>query len=98
MNTHRQSCHCTHDVDTHFVDRSKTPPERAGCLAFGCDCRAYVDSNAPKPTAKKLTRPKHTTICRCFACKAYLVQEGCSTEPVEEKSPDTESSPPWSYQ
>jgi hypothetical protein len=38
----RQTCHCGHDICSHFE-------KKHDCLCGGCTCRAYVNENDPKP-------------------------------------------------
>lgn len=84
MNGIRQLCHCGHDRATHYVDRSVSPPEIAGCLAVGeCTCSRYVYVGEPKPKATG-KRPPHANWCQCYACKEYYTGES-----YDNNGPDT---------
>lgn len=76
MSDRVQACHCGHDRASHYLDRSRDPAELAACLCGGCDCRAYADSDGPKPaTARVLVRPNHPYFCQCYRCKEYAAAQ-----------------------
>jgi hypothetical protein len=75
----RQTCHCGHDVSTHYRDGATG--ERFACLAMGCDCTRYVNEHAPKPKPVLVRPARHPSSCRCARCKAWLEQQGNSTAP-----------------
>jgi len=65
ITTHHQTCHCGHDVCSHF-DKTYS------CLCSGCDCRAYVNEHDRKPVAALPPRPNHASHCRCSRCRLYV--------------------------
>jgi hypothetical protein len=45
----RETCHCGHDLTSHYLDRGVFPPVRISCLCVGCNCVRYVNERDPKP-------------------------------------------------
>ena len=74
MSTLRETCHCGHDKASHYRDETVRPAVLRACLCTGCECKAYADANGPAPK-KPVTRPNHTSICRCYRCKEWLAQQ-----------------------
>lgn len=40
MSKYRQTCTCSHDIDTHYKDAQG---RRMTCLGVHCECKRYVD-------------------------------------------------------
>ena len=76
MNGLRDRCHCGHDLDTHYADRSVVPPVRRACLGMYCECLVYVNEWTPKPIPHVERPLEHRYDCQCFRCVAFRKQEG----------------------